>query len=322
MTGLDTDLAAAADAWGGSSHPARLISHRENAVYEVDLAGTRAAMRLHRPGYRTKGEILSELQWCEALADVGFPAPRPIRTQSGGLIHTLRDGQFVTVIGWMSGAPIGAGDAALGGSTDQQCALYRDIGGLLARLHNRTDTLSLPDGFTRPHWDRDGLVGPNPLWGRYWQAGCLSTADADLVCAARDRAGRILAEFDAQADCGLIHADALRENVFRTDTGLALIDFDDAGHGYRLYELGSCLTQSVDEPAFHALSDALLDGYGAERPLSARARALYPMFSMLRSFSALGWTMPRLASDHPKLATYRARALTQAQGFLEDRSIG
>ena len=64
------DLAAkAVQAWGGSSHAPRLLSHRENAVFEVDLPGGRAALRLHRPGYRTDAHILSELSWTRQLVE-------------------------------------------------------------------------------------------------------------------------------------------------------------------------------------------------------------------------------------------------------------
>ena len=46
-----TAAEAAARLWG--AQVVRLISHRENAVYEITLPdGQRAALRLHRPGYQ------------------------------------------------------------------------------------------------------------------------------------------------------------------------------------------------------------------------------------------------------------------------------
>ena len=187
---------------------------------------------------------------------------------------------------------------------------------MLARLHNVTDALELPEGFIRPRWDRAGLTGPDPLWGRYWEAPGLSDKEVELIVAARDRARASLAEFDAVADCWLIHADALRENVFRTRSGLALIDFDDSGFGYRMYDLASSVTQAVDDAAYPEITDGLLDGYAAERPLAVAARELFPMFAMLRAFSAVGWTIPRVAAKDPKLAIYRRRALKAAEAFL------
>ena len=136
------------------------------------------------------------------------------------------------------------------------------------------------------------------------------------MLAARDRARAILAAFDAEADVGLIHADALRENVFRQTSGLALIDFDDSGFGYRMYDLASAVTQSVDDEAYPEIVQALLDGYAAGRPLSRTARDLFPMFAMLRALSAIGWAIPRIAPDHPKVPLYTSRALRAAEMFL------
>ena len=277
----------------------------------------RAAMRLHRSGYRTKAEILSELHWTLGLAQAGYPAPRPVTTLDEKLIHTTIFGQFVTVIEWIVGAPIGDGDVAFNATPAELGKLYFGVGALLGRLHNETDAWCAPSGFSRPKWDRAGLTGADPLWGKYWQTPGLNDAETALICAARDKANEILRDFDDIADVGLIHADALRENIFETDNGLALIDFDDAGVGYRMYELGACLTQSVDEPAYPEMVTALLDGYADVRNLCARSRQLYPMFAMLRSFGALGWTIPRLSPDHPNIPRYVRRALMQAHEFLD-----
>ncbi|MGB5556772.1 MAG: phosphotransferase [Paracoccaceae bacterium] len=302
--------------WGGSDCAPRLISHRENAVYEVELPSGRAALRLHRVGYRSAAEIRSELSWTEALVERGFVAPTPVRALDGSMVLGLGSGQLVSVISWMEGTPIGAVGVPLVGSAEDQAALYHGVGGMLARLHNVTDALELREGFTRPRWDCAGLTGPGPLWGRYWEAPGLSGTEVALIVAARDRARARLAEFDAEADCGLIHADALRENVFRTGKGLALIDFDDSGFGYRMYDLASSVTQAVDDAAYPEIVDGLLDGYAAERPLAVAARDLFQMFAMLRAFSAVGWTIPRVAANDPKLAIYRRRALSAAEGFL------
>ncbi len=304
--------AAAARLFGLPAQEPRLISHRENAVYEVALARGRAALRLHRPGYRTEAEIRSELIWTEALADAGFPAPRPLRTQDGALMAQLPDGQTATMIAWMEGTPIGAGGTALEGDRRD---LYRRVGMLLARLHAVSDGLDLPQGFIRPLWDADGLTGPDPLWGRAWAHPALSGAEAALILAARDRARALLTTHDGALDRGLIHADALRENVFQTGAGLALIDFDDSGIGYRMYDLVSALTQSLDDADHDDLASALMEGYGGVRHLPQTVRDLFPLFAMLRAFSAVGWMIPRVAPDDPKTALYLARALRLARAY-------
>lgn len=311
-------IEAALAPWGRPLTPPRLISHRENAVYDVSLPQGRAALRLHRQGYRSRAQIASELIWTEGLAARGFPCPCPLRTKAGDLTHQMPDGQVVTLIEWVEGEPIGDALKALPGTRDQQTGLYVQIGGLLADLHSQSDALDLPHGFTRPLWDRDALTGPDPLWGRYWNMPLLTRDDVAEILAARDRARATLEQLGADLDQGLIHSDALQENMFRTPRGLTLLDFDDGGFGFRMYDLASCLTQLVDEPAYPDLVASLMDGYAARRPLPDASRASFGMFAMLRCFSALGWTIPRMAPDHPRLPIHKARALRLARAFLAE----
>jgi len=321
MGALDLDAIAgrALAAWGGPSTPPSLISHRENAVFDVTLHdGTRAALRLHRPGYRTSPEILAELDWTAALSSNGFPAPAPIPTLSGDLVVDAGDGILATMIGWVEGAPVGSGDAPLPGDRAGHVDLHRRIGGLLARLHATSDRLELPQGLDRPTWDCDGLLGPAPLWGRFWENPSLSAEEIDLLQRARTKAKSVLDAYE-EPDFGLIHADPLRENIFAAPgaQALSLIDYDDGGYGYRMYDLGVALTQALDEPHLDDLAAALLEGYAGLRPLPRHAARDLPMFTMLRCCASLGWVMPRLSPSHWKMEIYRRRALATARRFLE-----
>lgn len=294
--------------WGGEGKP-RLISHRENAVFEVQIDGARAALRLHRIGYRTPDEIRAELDWSTALAKAGLPVPQAVLAKDGALLHSLPDGPDVTVTSWIDGAPIGDGDTALGADG---VALHHEIGALLARLHLLSDVWVPPPSFTRPPWDRAALSGPDPAWGRYWENASLKEAERDLIFAARDAADAILR--NEAFETGLIHADALRENVFRTDEGLTLIDFDDSGVGFRLYDVATALSQSLDDARLPEFAEALVAGYASVRPLHGAQHLA--MFLMLRTFSSLGWVIPRYAPGDPRQSLYKDRALKTAGAFL------
>lgn len=307
-------------AWGGGSKPPRLIKQRENAVFEVRLAdGRKAALRLHRPGYKTRSEIRSELTWMQALSEAGFPAPRPIVTRGGTLVHALESGLLATMITWVEGTAIGSSEEPLAGTPADQAELFSRIGALLADLHTIADGLGFPPDFTRPSWDRDALTGPDPLWGRYWQNPILDADERRLILAARDAArARMLARAGC-ADVGLIHADALRENIFVNGTRLTLIDFDDSGFGDRLYDLATALSQSLDDANIGGQRQGLIAGYRSHRPLSEEANTMLPIFVMLRTFASLGWAIPRLPPDHPKMPTYKRRALKMARAFIDGR---
>jgi Ser/Thr protein kinase RdoA (MazF antagonist) len=307
--------AQAAALWGGETTP-RLIKNRENAVFEVTLPQGRAALRLHRRGYQTAAAIRSELWWCEALAKAGLPVPTAIRALTGDLLADLGAGQLASVIDWVDGLVLGQADIPLAGTVQDQCSRYAALGALIARIHIATDALDLPPDFDRPRWDIAGLVGPNPLWGRFWDHPVLSQTEAATLRHVAQHCRAMLTDYaTAGGGTGLIHADLLRENVIlHPDTStMTLIDFDDSGFGFRLFDLGTALSQNLYEPSRDALREAMIQGYGAHRPLSADDIAMVPVFTLLRCLASLGWTMGRLSADHPRARQYADRAILSAQ---------
>ncbi|WP_424944540.1 phosphotransferase enzyme family protein [Aliiroseovarius crassostreae] len=310
-----SELKEALKAWGAQH--VRMIKDRENQVHEVRIGRTRAALRLHRPGYMSAPAIRSEIDWMAALSSAGMEVPAPVKTPDGQTVVPLSTGRLATMVSWVDGHPIGEGGVPLDMPVEEQVALYHKLGRELARLHNITDTLTLPDGFTRHRWDLDGLLGENPFWGRFWESPELTEEERHLINRARAVAhDRAQAYLENGADFGLIHADALRENVFIKDGELTLIDFDDAGFGFRLYELAVMMTQNEDEPAADQIRDAAIAGYRELRDFSAEAEDLLPMFTMLRRFASMGWAVPRYTLGSDASRSYAQKAVQAAREFL------
>jgi len=310
-----TELKEALRAWG--ARDVRMIKERENVVHEIRIGATRAALRLHRPGYQSKTAIRSELTWMGALSDAGMSVPAPVSTSGGDTVVTLSTGRLATVVSWVDGAPIGESGVALEGTPAEQVTLYRNVGREVAQMHNLTDAMDLPDGFTRHAWDVAGLLGPDPFWGRFWENPVLSAEDRALINRARAVAhDQALAFAQNGADMGLIHADVLRENVFVKDGVVTLIDFDDAGFGFRLYDLAVMMTQNEEEPEYPAIRAAALAGYRELRDLPQQAEDLLDMFLMIRRFASMGWAVPRYAHDGDALRAYTGKAVTAAKQFL------
>jgi hypothetical protein len=104
-----------------------------------------------------------------------------------------------------------------------------------------------------------------------------------------------------------IHADVMRENVLVNYHSLSLIDFDDSGWGFALYDLGTVLSQNLYEPAYPQIRDALMEGYGTSD------RAMVEIFTLARTCASVGWTMPRLAPGDPVHPRHLARACMWAE---------
>jgi Ser/Thr protein kinase RdoA (MazF antagonist) len=300
---LQDEAEEAARAWGGQL--GRLIRNRENAVFEMSLPSGRAALRLHRQGYQNEAAIRSELWWCRALADAGIPVAAPLPDLAGGLLHPLIGGRFASVLTWIEGAPLGEVGRPFDAPRETVLARYRSLGRLLASLHSATDALVLPDWFQRPHWDVAGFTGEAPVWGRFWDHPAARPEEAAILRDARAFLRERLTDLAVHGDFGLIQADPLRENVFVADERLALIDFDDSGFGFRLYDLGVALRQNLAEPDYPAIRDALIEGYGGADVETVEVMVL------ARLCASVGWTIPRLAADDP---THRF-AIGQALGW-------
>ncbi len=103
---------------------------------------------------------------------------------------------------------------------DDAAAAYRALGGEIARLHDVCDAWTPPADFTRPAWDADGLVGPAPLWGRFWENPLLSPVGRDLLSAARDMARDRLAARMGTVDYG---SDPRRPGARERDPGRAAV---------------------------------------------------------------------------------------------------
>jgi Ser/Thr protein kinase RdoA (MazF antagonist) len=294
---------AAAAHWGG--RVVRLLRDRENEVLEIALPQGRAALRLHRQGYQSPEAIGSELWWCAELARAGLPVPDAIPALDGSLLVRLADGRHASAIAWIEGDALGEASHGFVRPMTEVLDLYHGLGALLARLHRTTDALTLPDEFTRPRWDRAGLVGEAPFWGRFWDHPAASPDQRRQLLRARDALRERL-----DGAVGLIHADVLHENVLVNGRSVSLIDFDDSGFGFRLYDLGTALVQTFNHPEQAAIRDALMSGYGTTD------REMVDTFIMARSLASVGWTMPRLAADDPIHKSHLARAVICANRVL------
>lgn len=302
---------AALACWGGGTTP-RLIKNRENAVFETVLGdGRRVALRLHRPGYQSDNAIRSELWWAEALVAAGLSVPIPVRSLAGDVLASVpAAGRMASVVTWMDGTPMGEGDAHLSGTADEQAAVHHALGAVLARVHTASDAAVLPDGFERQVLDVDALLGDAPAWGRFWENPALTSGETAELLAARVQMREVIGDHAAGGgDFGLIHADALRENVLVQDGAARLIDFDDGVFGFRMYELGVAMSQNWDQPNRAALGHALLAGYATERALPTGAESLLEPFTVMRGLASCGWVIGRYAADDPVCRAYAVRAL-------------
>ena len=310
-----TDIAQrAATRWGFGHARLQFVAGRENRVYRVTDASGEYALRIKRPGYRTRIEIESELQWMAALDQAGILVPRPVPSLKGQLLEQV-DGQLVDLLTWLPGQTLGT--LMTGRSDADAQVLFQHLGRHMALFHAASDAWVKPAGFSRVAWDAEGLVGEAPLWGRFWAHPGLSAIDKALFEAFRMRAAQDLRRMDADLDRGLIHADLVRENVLFSDGRMGILDFDDGGWGYRVFDLATTLLKFLDLPHFSQLKAAVLQGYLSVRSIDTRSLDL---FLALRAVTYVGWIVPRLGEEGSRERSdrYVATARHVCQRYLSN----
>ena len=94
-----------------------------------------------------------------------------------------------------------------------------------------------------------------------------------------------------------------------------LIDFDDGGFGFRLFDLATSLGKMLNAPDYPDLRATLIAGDTAQRPLDLTALDL---MILLRSTTYVGWNITRMAEENGAARNASLIATTRrlAQAYL------
>lgn len=275
--------------WGlpCSSH-VTLLTVSENATFQVtDEQGRRlCVVRVHRPRYHTLAEIESELLWIDTLREQQVvTTPRPLPLLSGGWIASFQDGletRYLVAFDFMPGVEPSTGQSLAAG--------FRQLGAVTARLHYHARHWIIPQSFTRKTWNFDTTIGDTPHWGHWQDCPGLTTADQDLLSETVALIKTRLDSYGASAmRFGLIHADLRLANLLVDGDTLAVIDFDDCGIGWYVYDFAAAISFMEEDPQVPELLKAWVSGYRDVAELDQDDEALIPIFIMLRRLMLTAW---------------------------------
>jgi Ser/Thr protein kinase RdoA (MazF antagonist) len=293
----------ALEQWDLGAARLELISRSENMVFRVENdRGEMFVLRVHRPGYHTLTELNSEQVWSAALRHAGIGVPHSHRTRAGEYYAVVdvpgtTESRNVGVVDWFEGVTMH--ELIQSESDDQIPAThFEQMGRLIARMHNVTERWKPPAWFERHALDADGLMGPAPFWGPFWESSMFTPSQRRIVLDARTAFhARLSALRKDSKHYGMIHADLVPSNVLVNGDELHAIDFDDAGFGWFIFDLAVALTDYADGPDHDAFRDALVAGYRSERNLEDEWLELLPMLYLVRALSVVGWAHERPEVD-------------------------
>lgn len=295
----------------------QLLSISENATFRATAGARDMVIRVYRPGYHEAAEIRSELAWIEALrADGVVPTPAIIPTHDGRLLNEVNeDGTLRRLAAFAFVPGIEPHEGA------DLAHWFTRLGTFHARLHAHAKGWRRPEGFARKVWDFESMLGERPLWGDFRVALGLDAAGRALLertaRALKDR----LAPLTTPESFGLIHADLRLANLLADGDSLTLIDFDDCGFSWYLYDFASAVSFMEHSPLVPALKEAWMAGYRTLAPLPADADAQLDVFVMLRRMLLTAWVASHAETPTAQAmgAPYTAGTLALAEDFLTRR---
>jgi Ser/Thr protein kinase RdoA (MazF antagonist) len=273
----------------------RLINISENVTYRVDdpSTGGRWALRVHRDGYHSRRAIASELAWVRALRESGTIAtPAPVKGLDGDVIQTLAlEGALprnVVLFGWEDGSEPAANDVAG----------FEKLGETAAQMHAQVKSWVRPPWFERHTWDFETSLGAMPHWGRWRDGmGMTSTIEAIFAETVAVIAHRLAGIGTGDAAFGLVHGDMRLANLLMDGGVVKVIDFDDCGFSWYLYDCATTVSFFEHAPEVPDLIKAWARGYRRIGALSAEEEAEIATFIMLRRILLVAWIGSHAETD-------------------------
>ena len=308
--------------WNLPGASLRLIALRSNAVFAAETPDKRCILRVNWPERKSLAYIQSEAAWTSDLHRRGLP-----------VAHALREPEVIRLDGALRMAstliPYLDGEQVLGPDFTLEHAAA--TGRLMAQLHLAGQDFTPDAAFDRFRLDYDGLFGARSIYRLDSGGQALLAPHRPTLDAVTSRVAEIFARLDTEGGAfGLIHGDLKPDNMlFAAPDQPRLLDFDDCGYGYFLYEFAPLLLFTRSEipaqadPRYQAVKSAAWGAYTAALPLPDwQFDALETLVAGRFAASCL-WVASH--HDHPayrdKAHAILAERLTRLNGFLANGAL-
>ena len=299
----------------------RLLNLSENATFALEGDGADLILRVHRVGYSSAEEIRSELAWIVALRKDGvIETARPIPGADGEFVQRLtspagRSDRHAVAFERLPGAEPGQDDAL---------PWFERLGEVTAKMHAHARVWVQPAEFRRKRWDLAAMVGPRAYWGPWRAAIGLDAAGTKLLEAALALITRRIDAYGVGPErFGLVHADLRLANLLADGEHLRIIDFDDCGFSWFMYDFSTGVSFIEQDPKVPSLLEAWIHGYRRIAPLAPAEADEIPTFVVLRRILLCAWLASH--SEVPIAqelgAAYTLGTLAIAEEFLRGRYL-
>ena len=247
---------------------------------------------MHREGYHSRNAVASELAWIDALRGDGAvvtPTPDlPGRTASPSSSSPTRPSprpRHAVLFAWEEGEEPDEEQQDLRGP-------FEVLGEITARMHvHMHGTGSGPPGFERFTWDFETTLGrPSSLGLVARRHGAHAGDRGPVRPNHRPRRPAARTVFGSSPErFNLIHCDMRLANLLIDGATTKVIDFDDCGLSWLMYDCATTVSFFEHKPEVPELVAAWLRGYRRVIDLPRADEDEIPTFIMLRRLLLVAW---------------------------------
>jgi Ser/Thr protein kinase RdoA (MazF antagonist) len=241
----------------------------ENFVYEAENQdGVALVLRISHSTRRTFDYTMGEIELVRYLGAAKLPVSQPLLSEPGQFAERIEDGDsgdHFVVTAFERAEGVVFDDAPPLRALYWKPPLFRDLGRLFARLHNRAQTYKLSNPrFKRQEWHEYDVVDIDRF----------APPEEKLV---RERTLAIIERLKqlpkGPEDYGLIHADLHPHNFCFADGRITAFDFDNAEYAWFVKDIAVLLFYVARAEPREQRADAVaaflapfLEGYREHRP--------------------------------------------------------
>jgi Ser/Thr protein kinase RdoA (MazF antagonist) len=204
----------------------------------------------------------------------------------------------------------------------------QSIGTFLATLHQHSAQFKLPTNFIRPKLDWEGLFGKRSPYQSDDEEKTFTTHQKEVLDEVAEKVRAVMEQLGETSDVfGLVHGDFIAKNILIDDDAVCVIDFDDCGFGYYLYDFAPLLLQFSNSPRYEMVKELFWQAYTITRPLPENHRNYLEAFVAGRHVASCRWIAgnlqnPTVRERAPKILQDRTEELQNflLTGKLERRS--
>lgn len=296
----------------GDHYEISLLKYSENYNWLVKTQSEKYVLRLCRPGYHSTEELMGELLWIRELeksTDIRMPVVIP--NNRGELLTQMKEYRC-TMFSFLNGTTL------RGIEGEELLGYLQEIGSITAKLHKQVQEWADVKNIVRFTWNFEDLLGKNARVGDWRQHPRIREEERAVYEKAEQIIEKKLEQYGRNKDkYGLIHSDFNINNVLVDQGKVQVLDFDDCGFGWFLYDLSTSVLE-YDEGIRDKIA-AWLRGYEKERKLTETDKAMIPTFIVMRKIVRIGWIASHMENDTVKKVTdnYYVQTYNMAKRYLE-----